>query len=104
MKDRGTADAEERDELIRANAAYIRQQRHKREAKGRLEEIKREIQILESDQRLGMINMQKIIDLTKVPLADGAERPRAQADPENFMELKNFCNKYREKLFRKSDI
>lgn len=51
-----------------------------------------------------MINMQKIIDLTRVPLAEGAERPRAQSDPENFMELKNFCNKYREKLFRKSEI
>lgn len=51
-----------------------------------------------------MINMQKILDETRVPLAEGAERPRAQSDPENFMELKNFCNKYREKLFRKSDI
>lgn len=104
MKDKGTAEAEERDEMIKENEAYIRQQRVKREKKGRLEKIKRDIQILESDQRLGMINMQKVIELTRVPLAEGAERPRPPGDAENFMELKNFCNKYREKLFRKSDI
>ena len=39
----GTAEAEERDELIKENEADIRRLRLKREKKGRLEKIKREI-------------------------------------------------------------
>lgn len=41
MKDKGTAEAEERDELIKENEAYLTKFRHKREAKNRLEKIKR---------------------------------------------------------------
>lgn len=48
--------------------------------------------------------MQKVISLTRVTPEEGPEGPRALTDQQDFMELKNFCNKYREKLFRKSDI
>ena len=62
MKDRGTAEAEEREEMIKENQDDIRELKKKRQAKGLMTKIKREIQILESDQRLGYINMTKILE------------------------------------------
>lgn len=53
--------------------------------------------------KLGRINNQKISDFARIPLGD-MEKIRLQIDPKNFMELKKYVNKYRDKLVIKSNV
>ena len=68
----------------------------------RLSEVKRQINILESDNKLGKISYTKVVEETNIPQSKSDEK-RLQIDPVNFMELKKFVNKYREKLVIKSE-
>lgn len=54
------------------------------------------IEILNSDQQLGIINYSKVAAETKIP--NTSDQPRKQTDQENFLELRKFVNKYKEKL------
>ena len=54
------------------------------------------LSILKSDQQLGIINYAKVAGETKIP--NTTEHPRKQTDQENFLELRKFVNKYKEKL------
>ena len=53
--------------------------------------------------KLGRINNQKISDFARIPLGE-MEKIRLQIDPKNFMELKKYVNKYRDKLVIKSNV
>ena len=57
-----------------------------------IDKIKKQIDIIDSDLKLGRINNQKISDFARIPLGD-MEKIRLQIDPKNFMELKKYVNK-----------
>ena len=81
----------------------LHQAEDKRRSANRLHKIKKQLAILQSDQKLGMINHKKIKDATTIPQKDpAAAARREQIDPDNFMELKRFVNKYRDKLVIKT--
>jgi len=42
--------------------------------------------------------------LTKIPEPEGMEGVREQIDQENFIEIKKYVNKYREKLIIQSQV
>lgn len=58
--------------------------------------------MLQKDNKWGLINHDKIVRETEIE--NMCEEPRQRIDPENFMELKKFVNKYKEKLVIKSKI
>ena len=66
--------------------------------------IKKDIEVLSKDNKWGLINHGKIVRETEILNEYESEEPRQRIDPENFMELKKFVNKYREKLVIKSKI
>jgi hypothetical protein len=58
--------------------------------------------VLQRDNKWGLINHGKIVRDTEIK--NEYEEERQKIDPENFMELKKFVNKYKEKLVIKSKI
>lgn len=58
--------------------------------------------MLQRDNKWGLINHARIVKDTEIK--NEYEEEREKIDPENFMELKKFVNKYKEKLVIKSKI
>ena len=104
LKDKNADDNTGFEDVIKGQREYLRERIEKRKDANRVHKAKKAIAIIDSDQRLGLINMNKIKELTRAHRAEGAEKPLLPSDPENFNELKRFCNKYREKLFIQPEV
>ena len=90
--------AQEVDCIFNAMARVLKDQQARRLRGNKVDLYKRQIELLEEDQKLGIINHSKISTLTKIHPPPGFEGKRDQHDQENFIELKKFANKYRDKL------
>lgn len=72
----------------------------------RLEHLKEIVETLDLEKRPGTIAYRTVVVQSTIPNTSGENgpyKPRSMIDQENFMELRRFVNKYREKLFIQSD-
>ena len=66
--------------------------------------MRQDMEVLDTDNKVGLINQTKIYAQTKIKEAEGHEGERVQVDQDNYIEIKKFVNKYREKLNIKSEV
>ena len=79
-------------------------QRSDRRKEAKIDNIKTQIELLDQELNMGKINHAKIHNLTRIPEDPDSENKRQPMDQENFMELKKYVNKYRDKLIIKSEV
>ena len=78
--------------------------KHRFNDEERQQKMHKDMEILDTDNKVGIINQTKILQQTKIPEEEGMEGTREQVDQENYIEIKKFVNKYREKLIIKSEV
>jgi|TARA_B110001450_G_scaffold65569_1_gene62056 hypothetical protein len=66
--------------------------------------MRQDMEVLDTDNKVGLINQTKIYQQTKIPEPEGQEGEREQVSQDNYIEIKKFVNKYREKLNIKSEV
>lgn len=93
------ADDDTLEEFYQDNHDYLNQNRKKRATANKLEEYKRQISIIDEEKSLGIVSYSQLANLTRLKSPGGGERELTAQ--ENFLEVKQFMNKYREKLIIK---